>query len=199
MYLPAINVASGIYGTRKAGLLGLTSGIIMAISGAVILPGVYAWELEVMSLYQCIWMWLLLFLGVAYFALGSLLLRDKSSSASTDSFLSKTWQRFYSLLSNIKEGFGLLVRNFHFPIVFLASPALLILYEFLSVLKPDNKFIDNQSKLATRGECGLWIGDITTAYPTIVLHYDILESFNLCSEVLRSNLMFISQVLFINI
>ena len=65
MYLPAINVASGIYGTRKAGLLGLTSGIIMAISGAVILPGVYAWELEVMSLYQCIWMWLLLFLGVA--------------------------------------------------------------------------------------------------------------------------------------
>ena len=47
VYLPALNIASGLYGTRTAGLLGMTSGIIMAITGAVILPGIYFWKLEV--------------------------------------------------------------------------------------------------------------------------------------------------------
>ena len=79
VYLPALNVASGLYGTKKAGQLGFTSGFIMTVIGAVILPGIQDWKLDVMSLYQCIWMWLLIFLGVAYMALGILLIRKSKS------------------------------------------------------------------------------------------------------------------------
>ena len=75
VYLPALNIASGLFGTKTAGQLGFISGMIMIIVGSVILPGIYIWKLDVMPLYQCILMWLSLFLGIAYIALGLLLSR----------------------------------------------------------------------------------------------------------------------------
>ena len=185
VYLPALNIASGLYGTRTAGLLGLTSGIIMAISGAVILPGFYIWEFDVMSLYQCIWMWLLQFLGVAYIALGFLLLRKKSPSRSPDPVPDQSEQKSETSRTGkerefktcqkclLLEGWYLLVHNLHFPVVILVSPVLIIIYEFLSVLKPENEFIENQSKLATRGECGL-----ETSPQLILQLYSIMVSWH---------------------
>ena len=77
------------------------------------------------------------------------------------------WLKFFL------DGCYLLVHNLHFPIVVLVSPALLIIYEFLSVLKPENKFIDAQSRLATRGECAL-----ETSPQLILQLYSILVSWN---------------------
>ena len=82
--------------------------------------------------------------------------------------------KLYEWLKLLGGGFRLLVwKHQFFPIVILMSPALLIIYEFLSVLKPENKFIDAQSKLATRGESAL-----ETSPQLILQFYNILLSWH---------------------
>ena len=124
IFLPSCNVLSAIYGPSTASFLCSIWGDIFMVSGILI------WGFA-STLTGGVFSWILFLLGLGLTLLGSVgKYKRKEDTISCRRFS----LRILQIIS--------------FPFFLLISPALIPLTMFLNILRPTNKFIENQMKLA---------------------------------------------------
>lgn len=124
IFLPSCNVLSAIYGPSTASILCSIWGDIFMASGILI------WGFD-STLSGGVLSWFLFLLGLGLTLLGSI---GKYKRKEDTTFCLRLALRIPQIIS--------------FPFFILISPGLIPLIKFLNILRPTNKFIENQMKLA---------------------------------------------------
>ena len=123
IFLPGCNVLSAFYGPSTTALLCSIWGDIFMICALLIWLLVSTGTAAVLS-------WFLFLFGLGMILLGSVGKEKQRNKSSME----RITQRIFKIIS--------------FPFLLFSSPLLVLLAKFFHILRPKNKFIENQKKCA---------------------------------------------------
>ena len=140
IYTPSLNIISAFYGTKITGFVSNSLSVGSIILGVILsIIGILTNTSRVAMVGHPTWI-----LGLMIFAIGNTMTYQHEPS----------FRLNFGILRSRKE-VSAATSFLHwlcFPILFVSSPVLFLVIRIIMVLKPNNEFVQNQSRVASKGE-----------------------------------------------